>query len=77
MLNFESKLEKDLQDTTQSLINKLKTHSLLSNQNIKLMEPVEEVLHDSFAKMRHTKLPANKNYFAMSLKDFFKNLSDD
>jgi hypothetical protein len=30
LLNFESKLDKDLQDTTQSLINHMKNHSLLS-----------------------------------------------
>jgi hypothetical protein len=41
LLNFESKLEKDLQDTTQSLINQLKNHSLLSKQDIKMMDPVE------------------------------------
>ena len=42
LLNFESKLEKDLQDTTQALVNQLKNHSLLSKQNIKLMDPIEE-----------------------------------
>ena len=30
MLNFESKLDKDLKDTTTSLINHMKNHSLLS-----------------------------------------------
>jgi hypothetical protein len=37
LLNFESKLEKDLQDTTASLINRMKSHSLLSSESIPLM----------------------------------------
>ena len=41
------------------------------------MEPVEEILMESFIKMRQNHIPKNKNYFAMSLKLFFKSLSDD
>ena len=31
LLNFESKLEKDLADTTDSLVNQMKSHCLLSS----------------------------------------------
>ena len=41
------------------------------------MKPIEEVRLETFANMRTQYIPENKNYFAMSLKHFFKNLSDD
>ena len=31
MLNFESKLEKDLEETTGALVGHMKKHSILSN----------------------------------------------
>jgi hypothetical protein len=34
LLNFESKLEKDLAETTNSLINHMKSHNLLSSQKL-------------------------------------------
>ena len=77
LLNFESKLEKDLQDTTTSLINRMKGHSLLSNDSIPLMQPIENCLLSSFDRMKKEFIPTNKNYFAMSLKLFFQSLSED
>lgn len=77
LLNFESKLEKDLQDTTASLMNRMKGHSLLSNDSIPLMQPIENRLLSSFEQMKKEFIPTNKNYFAMSLKLFFQSLSED
>ena len=74
LLNFESKLEKDLAETQNSLINHMKSHNLLSSSKLAIMLPIEECLHDSFQKMKTTEIPENKNYFAMSLKTFFMNL---
>ena len=77
LLNFESKLEKDLQGTTASLIAHLKSHSLLSSQNIPLMLPIENHLHECLQKTKTSEIPENKNYFAMSLKLFFRSLTED
>ena len=77
LLNFESKLEKDLQDTTASLLNRMKSHSLLSSESIPLMQPIENRLMSSFDRMKKEFIPANKNYFAMSLKVFFQSLKED
>lgn len=77
LLNFESKLEKDLQDTTASLMNRMKGHSLLSNESIPLMQPIEDRLQSSFDRMKKEFIPTNKNYFAMSLKVFFQSLKED
>lgn len=48
LLNFESKLEKDLQDTTGALLNHMKKHSILSSQNITIMRPIEKHLQSCF-----------------------------
>lgn len=48
LMNFESKLEKDLQETTNALVTQMKKHSLLSNQNIALMAPIENHLLNCF-----------------------------
>ena len=77
LFNFESRLQSDLQTTTSSLINHMRDHSLLSNQNIPLMQPIENCLKDCFAKMQSLKIPENKNYFALSLKMFFMSLTED
>ena len=77
LLNFESKLEKDLQGTTASLIAHMKSHSLLSSQNIPLMLPIENHLQECLQKMKTSEIPENKNYFAMSLKLFFMSLTED
>lgn len=71
LMNFESKLEKDLQETQGALISQLKKHSVLSSQNITLMKPIEKLLTDCFETMKKTQIDESKNYFAMSLKMFF------
>jgi hypothetical protein len=77
LLNFESKLQNDLNSTTSSLIEHLKSHSILSDENLPLMKPIENCLKDCFTKMQILKIPENKNYFAMSLKMFFMSLTED
>ena len=69
-------MDKDLADTTDQLITHLKDHSLLSKENIPLMSPLEDLLKECFKKMKSAEIPSNKNYFALSLKLFFKSLSD-
>jgi hypothetical protein len=49
----------------------MKCHSLLSNESIPLMQPIENRLMECFSKMKKEYIPTNKNYFAMSLKLFF------
>ena len=71
MMNFESKLEKDLQETTDALVSQLKRHNILSNQSMTLMKPIEKMLHQCFDTMKHTHIDESKNFFAMSLKMFF------
>jgi len=41
------------------------------------MKPIENRLMDSFKQMKKETIPANKNYFAMSLKLFFQSLTED
>lgn len=77
MLNFESKLEKDLNETTSALVGHMKKHSILSQNNITLMKPIEKLLLGCFDQMKRTQIEESKNYFAMSLKLFFQSLSDD
>lgn len=55
----------------------MKNHSLLSNESIPLMQPIENRLLNSFDRMKKEFIPTNKNYFAMSLKAFFQSLSED
>jgi len=76
-LNFESKLDKDLEETTTSLKDRMKKHSLLSFQNLPFMQTIENCLHQCFDKMKTEFIPPNKNYFAMSLKLFFQSLTED
>lgn len=71
MLNFESKLEKDLSETTSALVGHMKKHSILSQNNITLMKPIEKLLLGCFDQMKRTQIEESKNYFAMSLKLFF------
>ena len=77
LLNFENKLEKDLQVTTASLIKRMKDHALLrreedhSDSAALLVPSFENKLIECLAKMKKEFIPANKNYYAMSLKLFF------
>lgn len=78
MLNFENKLEKDLQATTGSLIKRMKDHALLRREDdaadpaASLVVPsFESKLIDCLAKVKKEFIPNNKNYYAMSLKLFF------
>ena len=41
------------------------------------MQPIEDLLQDSFERTKHTHVDKNKNYFAMSLKAFFLGLTED
>lgn len=77
MLNFDSRLEEDLKKTSAEFIRHMKSHSLLSDNNLALMRPLERAMARSFEKLRQETVPANKNYFALSLKDFFQSLTDD
>lgn len=52
MLNFESKLEKDLSETTNALVGHLKKHSILSQSNITLMKPIEKQMMNCFDEMK-------------------------
>lgn len=67
----------DLQDTTAALIKHLKEHSILGNDSIPLMKPIEQCLRDCFEKMKKLRIPESKNYFAMSLKMFFMSITED
>ena len=44
LLNFESRLEKDLNKTTKELVEHMKSHSLLSKENLTIMAPLEASL---------------------------------
>lgn len=55
----------------------MKSHSLLSNQNIDVFKPLEQCMLNSFEKTKGVQIPPNKSFFALSLKHFFKTLSDD
>jgi hypothetical protein len=55
----------------------MKCHSLLSKENVDLMEPLEYAMRESFDRTRSQKLPPNKNYFAVSMKNFLLSLSED
>ena len=41
------------------------------------MGSIEDCLHESFESMKVNKIQDNKSFFAMSLKLFFMNLSED
>lgn len=90
--HFQTKLETDLKETQQSLIQEMKTHGLLADINFamknpderqmtlnNLMKPIETTLQDCFDKTREQieEMAQNKNYFAMSLKCFFIELSNN
>lgn len=77
LLNFESRLDKDLGETTAQLVDHMKSHSLLSRENLPLMKPLEKALLASFDRMKAEDIAPNKNFFAMSLKAFFQGLSED
>ena len=84
LLNFENKLEKDLQATTGSLINRMKDHALLRREGdaaggtaSPVVPSFESKLVDCLAKMKNQFIPNNKNYYAMSLKLFFQTLTED
>ena len=70
-------MNNDLLDTTASLIKHLKDHSILGNDSIPLMKPIEQCLRDCLEKMKKLKIPESKNYFAMSLKMFFMSITED
>jgi hypothetical protein len=55
----------------------MKKHSLLSKGDIVPMIQLQRLMNESFQFMKNQIIPKSKNYFAMSLKHFFKNLSDD
>lgn len=77
LLNFESRLDKDLGETTTQLVEHMKSHSLLSRENLPLMRPLEKALLASFDRTKAEEIAPNKNFFAMSLKAFFLGLSED
>lgn len=77
MLSFESKLDKDLHETANALMGHMKKHSILSDQDISLMKPIDKHLEGCFDQMKKTHIDQSKNYFAMSLKLFFQTLTED
>lgn len=52
-MNFESRLDKDLQSTTAQMIDHMKSHSLLSKENVDLMLPLESAMKESFEKTKN------------------------
>ena len=84
VVEMEKKLEQDLQETQKSLIQELQDHGFLLKDSAakqqalsELMQPITDHLVESFDKTRAKidRIGENKNYFAMSLKDFFIKLS--
>ena len=83
---METKLDRELHETQQSLMQEMREHGLLANSKQRkqgplasLMKPIEEHLQVSFNTTRDVidSLAENKNYFAMSLKQFFISLSTE
>ena len=80
---LEKKLQQDLNNAQQSLINELQEHGLLLKPTqephalSQLMNPINDHLQECFEKTRTRidRMGENKNYFAMSLKAFFIKLS--
>ena len=58
-------------------MTQLKTHNLLSNERNPLMEPIEAKMRESFQRLKKKEIPADKNFFALSLKDFFMRITED
>ena len=72
MSNFQSKMEKDLKETTASFKGHMTAHNLLSPG----LESVETCLEGCMVTLKEKELPDNKNYFSTALQKFFKGLSD-
>jgi len=73
-LNFASRREEDLEETTASMIGQMREDNLLPPPGPAGPDPLLRHLRSAFQKMKTRDLPSNKNYFAMSLKYFFINL---
>ena len=55
----------------------MKAQSLLSKEDLHIMKPLENQLQLAFEDTKKRNVPLNKNFFAMSLKHFFQNLSEE
>jgi len=72
MLNFRSKMEKDLKQTTVSFKEHMTSHGLLNPS----MLSIESCLNASMFNLKKDQLPHNKNYFSAALQKFFRKLQD-